>query len=142
MSYILAAPRGKQLTLEEQEGDDGNEGDEHGVSVSKAVRSPTGNLETENLADLTTCSKRCLPLDWDLVRVTSWVEKAESLDESGLGVELSQEQGVVPLRLSVSVSSLRLVRPTSMMMAVLKIKLNMMPFLYMNNASRMVWFFC
>jgi hypothetical protein len=67
MSYDAAAHHRQRLTLEEEERDDGNKGDEHGVSVSKTVRGPTGNLKTENLTDLTTCSERCLPLHWDLV---------------------------------------------------------------------------
>lgn len=44
------------LTLQEEEADNGHKSEKHGVSVTESVGSPTGNLETKDLTDLSTSS--------------------------------------------------------------------------------------
>lgn len=81
--------------LDEQETSQTDEGDKHGESVSEHFRCNTGDLETENVSDLGRDTQSCLPSGGDLVALGFLVVFTELLGESGLSVELTQEQGVI-----------------------------------------------
>lgn len=70
-------------------------GDKHGRSVTVFLRSPTGNLKTQNLTNLHRDRKTRLPSGGDLPLVLSAVVDTESLGESLVGVKLTEQKSVV-----------------------------------------------
>jgi len=77
--------------LDEEETGQANEGGEHGGSVTVSLRSPTGDLETQDLTDGGRNTETTLPFGGDFVLVTGGRVDTESLGEGLVGKELTKE---------------------------------------------------
>jgi hypothetical protein len=75
--------------LDEQETGQGDEGDEHGESVTESFREGTGDLKTEDVSDLHGARQTSLPSSGDLVSAGFRVEGSILLSECRLRPELT-----------------------------------------------------
>lgn len=81
--------------LDEQETGQGDEGDEHGESVTESLRDRTGNLKTEDVSNLHGARQPSLPSSGDLVGPGFRVEVSVLLSECRLRPELTLHRKVV-----------------------------------------------
>ena len=81
--------------LEEEETGESDYGDKHGGSVAESLRGPTGDLKTQDLSDLDRAGETGLPSGGDLPFVLRGIEDAELCGERLVGIELTEQEGVV-----------------------------------------------